>query len=265
MGLTEAMGGGVGGMPETLGKTAAIVGGVAAAFTLHESVESDEKAIVLNRGRVKLDREKLRQRFGTGSPRWARHIIENKRATSKNLDEDEADFARIYNSGGRFKFFSIRSIQKIKITSRINDLPAQTFDLKRGLWILDSKVTWKYGSHGQCAARAILRASSPEEVAQKVVASTSAAARESILEIDEEDSGSIFESNKVFAKIVEKVSEPLEERYGAVLEDYEISTFGPAPAERQRRIIFEGPDGEPIDPRELPHPALYSVTATAGA
>lgn len=211
--------------------TAAIgtIGGLTAALSLHESIDTDEQAIILRRGRVQLDRKLLKEDLGTWRVREARRLL-TKQAVE--LDEPPrkhlAEYAKVHDAGGKFKFFSIRSIRKMKTNDQNNGLPKQRLVIDGETWEFDSNVTWR----AQKVARALLNASSQEEVSQRVVTSTAKSALEGIVSLvaeksDGERIGNIFSSSTIFEKILESSAKPLHDNYGVALLDYELVSYGP--------------------------------------
>lgn len=232
--LTEALTSNAGDLSGMGVKLGGAVAGLAAGFSLHESIDSDEQAIILNRGRIKLDRTKTQELLGTKNIRKARKLITAQAvAVDEPVRKHMAEYARIYDAGGRFKFFSMRSIRKIKTNDQNSGLPRQRVVFGDDeTWELDSNVTWTVEPKGQNAARALLNASSQEEVAQKVVTSTARAALEGIVSLAQERrNDTIFSSTKIFQKILEQCGEPLRENYGVTLLDYELVSLGPTEAQ----------------------------------
>lgn len=232
--LSEALTSNAGNLSSIGTKTAAVVAGMAAGFSLHESIDTDEQAIILSRGRVKLDRKKTKEELGTRRVRKARKTL-TKLALS--LDEPPrkhfAEYAKIHDAGGKFKFFSLRSIRKIKTNDQNSGLPKQRMVFgNEETWELDSNITWAVEPKGQNAARALLNASSQEEVAQRVVTSTARAALEGIVSLmHEKRSENVFSSSTIFEKILEQCAEPLQSNYGVTLLDYELVSLGPTEAQ----------------------------------
>ena len=231
MALAEAFGNSAGDLSGMGVKLAAGVGGAAAVFSLHESIDTDEQAIIFSRGRVNLNRDLIEKDFDTRSVRKARKLI-----TALALETDEpvrkymAEYARIYESSGRFKLWNMRSIRKIKTNDQNSALPKQRLVLGDETWEVDGNVSWVIEPKGQNAARALLNAESQEEVTQRVVTTTARAVLESLVDMDGERGQtpreSIFSSSKIFERMPEKCS-GLGMNYGVKLLDYELGSFGP--------------------------------------
>src|SRR5690606_26699315 len=137
------------------------------------------------------------------------------------------------DSGGKFQFFTLRAVRKIKTNDQNSGLPKQRVVLGNDeTWELDSNITWAVEPKGQNAERALLNASSQEEVAQRVVASTASAALEGLVSLAQENNraertGNLFSSSAIFEKILERCAEPLHNNYGVSLLDYELVSLGP--------------------------------------
>lgn len=232
--MTEMFNGGADSLKGAGAAAIGTVGGLTAALSLHESIDTDEQAIVLCRGRVQLDRQKIKEELGTKRVRKARKILtERAAALDEPVRKQLAEYAKIHDAGGKFKFFSMRSIRKIKTNDQNSGLPKQRMVFgNEETWELDSNVTWAVEPKRQNAARALLNASSQEEVAQRVVASTAKAALEGIVSLlYEKRSENIFSSSAIFEKILESCSEPLHSNYGVTLLDYELVSLGPTEAQ----------------------------------
>jgi hypothetical protein len=231
--MTEVLSGGADSLKGVGTGVVGMVGGLAAALSLHESIDTDEQAIVLSRGRVRLDRKKTKEELGTSRVRKARRILTEQAVA---LDEPPrkylAEYAKIHDAGGKFKFFSLRSIRKMKTNDQNSGLPKQRLVLgNEETWEFDSNITWAVEPKGQNVARALLNASSQEEVTQRVVTSTAKAALEGIVSLAHENerqerSGNIFSSSAIFKKILEISAEPLQSNYGVTLLDYELVSYG---------------------------------------
>lgn len=251
--ITEALTNNAGDLSGIGVKIGGAVAGLAAGFSLHEAIDTDEQAIILSRGRVKLDRQMTKEDFDTRRIRKARKLI-----TAKALADDVparkymAEYAKIYDAGGKFKFFSMRSIRKIKTNDQISGLPKQRVVFGEDeTWELDSSVTWAIEAKGKNTARALLNASNQEEVAQRVVNSSAKVARECLVaHVESRGAANIFSSSSIFESILEDCGSSLHENYGVTLLDYELLSFGPTEAQTSvngwDRIIgkhFPDPNG----------------------
>ncbi len=274
----EMLTGNAGNLPAIGAKVAVGLGGLAAAFKLHESIDTDEQAIILNRGKVKLDRKKVATVFNPPDAGRIRRIWPNMRRARRIMDaraeflgaanlnagidvphRDAAEYAKIYGNGGKFTFFSMRSLRKIKTSQHISGLPKQRVMLNGELREVDSTVTWEIGNFGQNAARALLRVTSETDLEQKLVSTTAKESEEIIEDFDINQPGVRITSRDVYKNIGARCATSLNADYGIVLKNYEIGTKGLSEAERSRRIIFEVPgEGNPTS-REVGERALSLV------
>lgn len=251
----------------------ATLGGIGAAFTMHDTLESDEQGIMLSRGKAKLDRKKLKADFGRTSTRKANRWLVAQamahgisEAEAREVRLDRAEYARIYHEGSHFTFFNLRSLRKVGIRDVQSRLPSQRLMLQQGLFVLESEVTWTVTGRGQSAARALLNISTREELAQKVVSSTGASARESIFALDQQnpEARGVFSSGEVFEQVVGRCGQRLLDRYGVELVDYEMQTLDFSEAEVGRHIVFENSDGGTIPPDRVVRPELSVVRPRTG-
>lgn len=272
MNTGEFLGMGAGGAAGILTKAAVGIGGITAMFKMHESVEADERAIILNRGRVKVDREKLAADFGTKRARKAQKMMTKlaleqgaTKREAKNTQLDRTEYAAVYGAGSHFVFFSLRAIRKVKITHQTTGMPVQSLEMKKGKYQLDSSITWATDGSGQNPARAMLRVPNQEERTQRVASQVAGTARDVILDLDETGTEAYYKSAEVLERIKERCGDDLIRTYGAVLLNYDILSLAPSEAEIQRKLRFEGADGQHIEPESIIQTGLRLVTGNDAA
>jgi hypothetical protein len=262
MAVSEVLNGGADSLKGVGTAAIGVVAGLGATLKMHETVEQDQQAIVLNRGKVKLDRSQIKEEWGISNMRRARRLLAAY-AVAHGLRELDvmAEYADVRDSGSLFTFFNVRAVRKIETNDLTNTLPDQRITLTKGLCTLEHALTWRVEPEGKNAVRALLRARNMTEVSQKVISSAAAGAREVVISLDAEKQGGAIISSEVFKGIQELCAPKLERNYGVGLLDYDLLGLEPTPDEKNRRIIFEGPDGLPIPPAEIGGVALAAAAS----